>query len=119
MHEARVLSGFAFISIIALMLLLAGWNTMTGNVAQCPLDYSAAGGYCVHSACQNQQVKCIVQGDMIKPPDCTCTSYMGSMLCAILGGEETAVKSPLCTRRGQIGTVCGFYNSSSGSCVSY
>jgi len=118
--QVRVLSGFAFVAILALLFLLAGWNTITGSaVRSCPVGYASAGGYCVEKACQNKAVRCMRQGNLVKRPDCVCMTYMGRHMCGIKGGEKTAIKSARCTRRGQMNSICGAYDSNLHRCVNY
>lgn len=110
----------AVLLALAIIVLLAlEFSGMTGDAVKgCPAGYSYAGGYCIEHACQNRQVKCMRQGNLIKRPDCHCTAYLGKFVCGIKGGERTAVKSPKCTRRGQLNSVCGAYDSNLRRCVS-
>lgn len=89
----------------------------SGKVQGCPEGYSFAGGYCVEDACQNKQVKCMISGNLIKRPDCECWMYLGEPICSIKAAEETRIKSPLCQRKGQVGGVCGAYDSNRHHCV--
>jgi hypothetical protein len=89
----------------------------SGKVQGCPEGYSFAGGYCVEDACQNKQVKCMVSGNLVKRPDCECWMYLGEPICSIKAAEETRIKSPRCARKGQVGGVCGAYDSNRHHCV--
>jgi len=112
----------AFLYILALLAVLAlpvlFQAQTTGNaVLGCPFNFTFAGGYCVENACQNKAVKCMKQGTFIKRPDCTCSFYLGKPMCGIRGGQKTAVRLPTCLRRGQVGSVCGAYDSNKKQCV--
>ena len=89
----------------------------SGKVQGCPEGYSFAGGYCVEDACQNKQVKCMVSGNFVKRPDCECWMYLGEPICSIKAAEETRIKSPRCERKGQVGGICGAYDSNKHHCV--
>ncbi len=116
-HE-KGLCLLGIIALLALFLMLLYFKNLTGAaVLQCQTGYVSAGDYCVEKACQNKQVKCMVQGNLIKRPDCHCTAYVGKFVCGIKGGERTAVKLSTCTRRGQLNSVCGVYDSNRRRCV--
>lgn len=107
-----------FFSLAILFLLSLEFSGITGAaVTGCPSGYRFAGGYCVENACQDKRVKCMKQGTLIKRPDCHCTAYLGKFVCGIKGGQKTAVKLPTCTRRGQLNSVCGAYDSNIRRCV--
>jgi hypothetical protein len=112
----------SFLYIFALLALLAPpallQSSVSGNaVLGCPFNYTFAGGYCVENACQNKAVKCMKQNNRIQRPDCTCSFYLGKPVCGIKGGQKTAVRLPTCLRRGQVGSVCGAYDSNRKQCV--
>ena len=92
-----------------------------GGEVQCenPERFTYVGGYCVEDACQNKAVKCMKQGIKIMRPPCECWIYFGEATCSIKAAEETRSKSPLCTRRGQSGSICGAYDSNKGHCVNF
>ena len=112
------------VAFLGLVLLFVFSPRITGEVIECPTGYSYMEAspeghveeYCVEDACR-QQVKCIVQNNLIKRPDCVCMTYIGRIMCGIKGDEKTAVKSPLCTRHGQLDKVCGEYDSKLRQCV--
>jgi hypothetical protein len=112
-----LLQSFVLLSAVTLLAMLWPASGMTGALTSCPAGHISAGEYCVEKACQNKQVKCLKEGQKIKRPDCHCTAYSGKFVCGIKGGERTATKLPTCTRRGQLNTVCGAYDSVKRQCV--
>jgi hypothetical protein len=114
-HE-KGLCLFGIIALLALLFLLLWYRGISGAaVAGCSQGYTSAGPYCVEDACKVSQ--CIRDGNLIKLPDCVCAAYLGRFRCGIKGGDWTAVKTPLCTRAGQLNKVCGFYDSRIKRCV--
>ena len=108
---------FGAVAVIALLVLLLPPD-LTGSLSvMCPEGFTFVDTYCVQDECIGGSLKCFVEGSFIRVPDCVCVHYMDKFLCGIKGSQETAVKSPNCTRRGQLDSVCGYYNSSSGMCV--
>jgi len=112
--------GVILLGIIAVVFLLFSFSSsLTGAVyVLCPEGYTYRDNYCVEDACYEPGVKCMVQGNMIKRPDCICWRYIDSILCGIQGAQKTSVISPNCTRQGQINSICGHYDTKLRMCVS-
>ncbi len=108
---------FGLIAVLALATLLVFPDRMTGGqvFVECPAPFAYENGYCVDPACH--EVSCTTQGNFIMPPDCVCIRYIDRILCGIKGSEKTGIKSPDCTRQGQLDRVCGYYNASGKVCV--
>jgi len=115
----EVQKGVVVLGLIAVVgVLFIFLDSFTGAVfVVCPEGYSYVDTYCVQDECQRERIKCIIDGNFIRLPDCVCWLYIDKFLCGIKGAEKTSVKSPDCTRRGQLDSVCGYYNSSKGMCV--
>ncbi len=105
------------IVIVLIVLPLASAQVFIRQRGPCPEGYLFVANYCIEKACQGKRVKCMKEGNLIKRPDCTCTVYFGKYVCGIKGGERTAVKMSTCTRRGQLNSVCGAYDSKLRKCV--
>lgn len=109
---------FGIAAILGVGLVFIPAADVTGNaVLGCPKNYTFAAGYCVENACKNSRGQCIKQNGRIQRPECTCTANMGKFVCGIPGGDRTGFKSPLCTRRGNLGKPCGAYDSALRRCV--
>lgn len=106
------------IAVAALVLLLFPDKLTGAAFFSCPANYTATGDYCVEDVCRIKGVKCMVDGNLVKRPDCVCWIYYGRPMCGIEGDEKVSVKSPNCTRRGQVGKVCGAYDAREKMCVS-
>lgn len=110
---------FGIVSVVALLFLFS--DSFTGAVfVACPegYTYNENYGYCAEDACLEPGVKCVVQDDVIKRPACVCWRYEDKILCGFEGVEKKSFKSPLCTRQGNVGQVCGEYDSGIKTCVS-
>ena len=106
--------------VIAALLFLFS-DSFTGAVfVACPdgYTYNENYGYCAENVCSEPGIKCAVQDGFIKRPDCVCWRYLDKVLCGFEGAEKQSFKSPLCTRQGHVGTVCGAYDSRINTCVS-
>lgn len=106
---------FGAIAVLAIFVMLK-FESITGGVAiQCPAGFYYSNNYCIENECK--KVKCMKENSFIKRPDCTCVRYLDKIGCGIRGSEKTMVKTPLCTRQGQLKKVCGSYDSVKGNCV--
>jgi hypothetical protein len=109
--------------VLVLMVSAVGlfvmFKDITGAqvITECPGSFILKSGYCIDPLCTTGQVECHLENNFMMPVECTCVAVMGKFLCGIQRQEETAVKSPLCVRRGQLGEVCGHYNASRDVCV--
>ena len=114
--EKRLLFIFFILAVGSFLFMVHG---LTGAqiVDGCPEGLVFKQGYCIDPLCSTGQVECALENNIMTPVDCTCEAVMGKFLCGIVRQEETAVKSPLCIRRGQLGEVCGHYDSKKDVCV--
>jgi hypothetical protein len=105
--------------IVAALSLFVIFKDMTGAqvMTECPEGFILHSGYCIDPVCTTGQVICHTENNFMMPVECTCVAVMGKFLCGIERQEETAVKSPLCVRRGQLGTPCGHYDQKKDLCV--
>ncbi len=111
--------------ILVLVLLVAAsslfvmFKGMTGAqvMTSCPEGYILHSGHCIDPVCTTGKVRCYTENNFMRPIECTCVAVMGKFLCGVERQEETAVKSPLCVRRGQLGIPCGHYNVTKDVCV--
>ncbi len=107
---------FGIISVAALIVMLFPSNNITGAVGlECPEGYFVKQDYCVENECL--KVKCAKDGMLIKRPDCTCMTYYGKFMCGLRRSARTGLKTPLCTRGGQLKMLCGSYDSKLGHCI--
>ncbi len=106
---------FGVIAVLSTLAMLRLESVTGGIFVQCPEGFYYSDGFCIENECEN--VKCIKEYNFIKRPDCVCTRYLDKIGCSIKGGEKTMIKSPLCTRQGQLNNVCGSYDSDKGHCV--
>ncbi|MEM3154133.1 MAG: hypothetical protein QW165_01025 [Candidatus Woesearchaeota archaeon] len=114
-EKGVILAAVILVGILAIITI----RQMTGAqiINGCPEGFVYKQGYCIDPACTTGQVRCILENNVLKPQDCVCVTVMGKFLCGIKGDEETAVKTPLCTRRGQLDKVCGVFNPETDMCV--
>ncbi len=114
--EKRLLAIFLVLAVSSVLFMVHG---LTGAqiIGGCPEGLVEKMGYCIDPICSTGQVECDLVNNVMKPRDCTCEAIMGNFLCGIVRQEETAVKSPLCIRRGQLKEVCGHYDSKKDVCV--
>ena len=111
--ELFVLGAAAF---LALVTMFASSKGTTGAVGiACPEGFEYIAPYCVEKECH--QVKCVKDYSFIRRPDCVCEAVYGKFMCEMKGSETTAVKSPVCTRRGNLNKICGSYDSNLRECV--
>lgn len=118
----RALLAFGIIAVIGLFVLFFSVKeptaALTGNLTNiCPEGFIHADAYCIDEGCLNETNKCYRDGSLIKRPDCYCMGVMGKFRCTIAASKRLAFISPMCTRRGQLGQVCGSYNSTQRQCV--
>jgi len=107
---------FILLAIGSLVFMVRG--IITGNIIiECEADLVYKQGYCIDPVCSTGQVECEIINNVMKPKPCVCVAVMGKFLCGIKGQEETAVKSQLCKRRGQLDTICGKYNLTKDECA--
>jgi hypothetical protein len=113
-----ILHVFALILLAVLLRALWAQSGATGAAFLiCPQGYVSLGGHCVEKACRDTGVKCIIEGNLVKRPDCHCLKQMGRLMCILKGNEKTAAKLPTCIRNGQINSICGAYDTGIRQCV--
>lgn len=116
MQRGLLLALFILLAIGSLVFMVRG--IITGNmITECEAGLVYKQGYCIDPVCSTGQVECEIIDNVMKPKPCVCVGVMGKILCGIKGQEETAAKSPLCKRRGQLNTICGMYNKTKDECV--